>query len=95
MGVGPTHYKPYLRVISEVWRWTCEMTLNLTIDKPESKSKVQALSQIENGKRNLDSVLSLKSYDVTQYDPLYLLITKQALRWGLGSCSAYKVDKSM
>ena len=32
------------------------------IDKPESKSQVQAASQIEKGIRNLDSGLSLKSY---------------------------------
>ena len=31
-------------------------------DKPESKSQVQAQSQIEKGKRNLDSGLSLKSH---------------------------------
>ena len=34
----------------------------LNIDKPESKSQVQAESQIEKGKRNMDSGLSLKSY---------------------------------
>ena len=72
----------------------------LKTDKPESKS--QAQSQIEKGKGNLDSGLSLKSYGpppphpqllsmkevsnkktqrvkVTQYDPLYLLSTKN--RW--------------
>ena len=32
------------------------------IDKPESKFQVQAQSQIEKGKRNLDPGLSLKSY---------------------------------
>ena len=32
------------------------------IDKPESKSQVQAQSQIEKGKRILDSGLSVKSY---------------------------------
>ena len=30
-GGGLTHYKPYLRVISQVWRLTWEMTLSLTI----------------------------------------------------------------
>ena len=32
------------------------------IDNPESKSQVQAQSQIEKGKRHLDSGLPLKSY---------------------------------
>ena len=34
----------------------------MAIDKPKSKSQVQAKSQIEKGKRNLDFGLSLKSY---------------------------------
>ena len=34
----------------------------INIDKPEFKSKVQAQSQIEKGKKNLDHRLSLKSY---------------------------------
>ena len=33
-----------------------------SIDKPESKSQVKAQSQIEKGKRILDSGLSLKSH---------------------------------
>ena len=37
----------------------------LNIDKPESKSQVQAESQIEKGKRNMDSELSLKSHGPT------------------------------
>ena len=35
---------------------------HFNIDKPESKSQVQSQSQIEKGKRNLDSGLSLKSH---------------------------------
>ena len=36
-------------------------------DKPKSKSQIQA--QIEKGKRNLDSGLSLKSYGPTNNPP--------------------------
>ena len=41
------------------------------IDKPKSKSQVQAQSQIEKGKRNLDSGLSLNSYGNLESYPLH------------------------
>ena len=41
--------------------YAVEVRIEKNIDKPESKSKIQVQSQIEKGKKNLDSGLSLKS----------------------------------
>ena len=48
VGGGPAHYNPYLRVISEVWRLTWELTLSLTIkDGVPEKTPVSSLGLTE------------------------------------------------
>ena len=65
INVGVTGLNKFYRVSTSLF--SSPKFLLGNIDKPESKSRVQAQSQIEKGKRNLESGLSLKSHRLESF----------------------------